>query len=144
MDPNKRRLTIPFNGGSITGSLGLLEFLFGERLVAEQLGKKTAVTRRAHSRRRVIGGDSSSVAGAEYELTSYGARGSSQASGGEPVRVLADGDWWTLRLVGSHEAFDKFLKRGGFAGGKIVLWQSEKGTDYGPYVSAEEPAVPVA
>jgi hypothetical protein len=144
MDPKKRRVTIPFNGGSITGKIGILESVFGESLVNESRGRLTAVTRRAHSRRRVIGGDTSSVAGAQYNLTAYGSRGSSLASGGEPIRVLSDGDWWTLRLVGSHDAFENFLKQGGFAGGKVVLWKSEKNTDYGPYESAEQPTAPVA
>lgn len=141
MDLKARKVTIPFNGGSVTGTIGLLEAVFGEQLVADQQGKLTAVARRAHSRRRVIGGPSESVAAASYNLTSYGARGNGPASGGEPIQVFYAGDWWTMRLTGSHTAFDGFLKQGGFAGGKVVLWRSEKGTKYGPYQSQQPDGV---
>lgn len=137
VDPKVRRTTIPFNGGSITATRGLLEAVFGDQLVADNSVRTVSVERRAHSRTRVIGGATSSVAAAEYTLTKYGKRSSGSAAGGEDVVFVVDGEPWTMRLTGSHEALDNFLKQGGFAGDKVVMWQSAKGTTYGPYRASE-------
>lgn len=137
VDPKLRQTTIPFNGGSITATRGLLEAVFGDQLVADNSVRTVSVERRAHSRTRVIGGSTTAVAAAEYTLTKYGKRSSGSAAGGEDVVFVVDGEPWTMRLTGSHEALDNFLKQGGFAGDKVVMWQSAKGTTYGPYRASE-------
>lgn len=133
MDLLARRVTIPFNGGSISGTIGLLQSVFGEGLVADQLGKNTIVSRRAHTRRRVIGQPATNVKGSSYNLQSWSAAGSGAAVGGEPIRILVNESWWTLRLTGSHDAFNNFLKQGGWAGSKVVLWRSQRGKPHGPF-----------
>lgn len=137
VDPKVRRTTIPFNGGSITATRGLLEAVFGAQLVADSSVRTVNVERRSHSRIRVIGGATTAVAAAEYTLTKYGKRSSGSAAGGEDVVFVVDGDPWTVRLSGSHEALDNFLRQGGFAGDKVVMWESAKGTKYGPYRAVE-------
>jgi hypothetical protein len=138
MDPKARTTTIPFNGGSITATRGLLEAIFGEELVADASENERTVERQSHTRTRVIGQGSTMVAGSSYSITSYGKRAGGTAAGGEDIQVIVDGDPWTMRLTGSHQAFNNLLKQGGFAGGKVVMWYSAKGTAYGPYKSAQD------
>lgn len=136
MDPLARRLTIGFPGGSLNAARGTLEALFGEALVEQQLNETAEVTRRSHSRVRVIGGESTGVASANYTRTKYPQGSAAGAAGGEPIRMFVDGDWWTARLSGSHQAFNAFLEGSSWGSGKNAIWKSERGTPYGPFKSS--------
>lgn len=136
VDTQARKLTIGFNGGSLTATKGLLEALFGDDLVQQASDETIAVSVRTHNRVRVIGGDSTSVASFNYERKRYPSGGDSGAGGGEPVRLFVDGDWWTARLSGSHQDFCKFLRGSEWGSGKNAIWKSERGTSYGPFTSA--------
>ena len=140
VDPLARRLTIGFPGGSLNAARGTLEALFGETLVEQQLNETASVTRRSHTRFRVIGGESTSVASASYDRVKYPQGSAAGAAGGEPIRLFIDGDWWTARLSGSHQAFNAFLENSTWASGKNAIWKSERGTPYGPFKS-ESPAL---
>jgi len=136
IDPLARKLAIGFPGGSLTASRGLLEAMFGENLVnAEQYGEQT-VSVNSHSRTRVIGGASTSVAATNYTLKKYPTGQTGGAAGGEPVQFLVDGDWWTVRLSGSHQDLNTWLETQPGTTGKPMMWRSEKGTTYGPFASA--------
>jgi hypothetical protein len=130
------RLTIPLEGCSVTATRGLLEEVFGADFIRKELTEGTQVNRKRHDRRRRIGGPAVSVAPASYRTGGMSGGSASQASGGEAIRVFAGGSWWTMRLSGSHKAFNKALGSSLFGQGKVVMWRSEKGKSYGPFTSA--------
>lgn len=135
VDPNARKLTVGFPGGALTATKGLLEALFGQDLVQQSSDATITVARRSHTRQRVIGGSSTSVSSSNYTRTKYPKGGKSAASGGEPIRLFVDGDWWTARLSGSHQKFNAFLRSAQWASGANAIWKSERGTSYGPFKS---------
>jgi len=131
-----RKLSMGFPGGSLTATRGLLQALFGQDLVlASQVGEAN-VSRQGHTRIRVIGGSSTGVASSSFVRKKYGAARSNGGSGGEPIQMLYQGDWWTVRLSGSHQALNSWLGSSLWQSGNIVMWRSEKGTTYGPFTSA--------
>jgi hypothetical protein len=134
VDPNARKISIGFPGGSITATRGLLTAIFGPDLVAQAVAESFTVSRKSHSRVRVIGGASTSVAGTNYTRKRYGAAPSNGGAGGEAIAMMYQGDWWTARLSGSHQAFNDWLKNSTWASGVAAMWRSEKGTKYGPFV----------
>jgi hypothetical protein len=135
VDPNARKLTVGFSGGSLTATKGLLEALFGPELAQQAAAETISVARRSHQRFRVIGGDSTSVSGSNYDRKRFPQGGDSGAGGGEPIRLFVDGDWWTARLSGSHQSFCKFLESSSWGSGENAIWKSERGTSYGPFSS---------
>lgn len=135
-DLQASRVTIGFTGGALTGTKGVLEAVFGPSFVTDAQEASTQITRRAHQRRRRIGGPATSVAGASYSNPKVTSPASGSTLGGEAIRVLVDGSWWTLRLSGSHKAFNQLLKAGSFGAGRVVFWRSEAGRRYGPFSAA--------
>lgn len=133
LDPNASKVSIPFNGGSLTATKGLLTALFGEELVQVASTGSQPVTVKSHSRVRVIGGPSTNVAGTSYTRTKYPSSSSNGGAGGEAIALYVDGDWWTARLTGSHQDFNAFLQNATWASGELAIWRSEKGTKYGPF-----------
>lgn len=134
-DPLARKISIGFPGGSLTATRGLLEALFGENLVnADQYGTAT-VSVDGHSRTRVIGGPSTAVGAHTYTKKKFptGQRGG--GAGGESIQFLYQGDWWTARLSGSHQALNDWLSTSPGASTQALQWRSEKGTPYGPFQS---------
>lgn len=136
VDPNARKLTIGFSGGSLTATKGLLTALFGEDLVTQAAAETINVSRRSHQRFRVIGGDATSVASSNYSRKRFPQGGDSGAGGGEPIRLFVEGDWWTARLSGNHQSFCKFLESSTWGSGANAIWKSERGTSYGPFKSS--------
>ncbi len=131
-----RKISMGFPGGSLTATRGLLQALFGEDLVqASQVGESN-VSRLGHTRTRVIGGPSTGVASSSFVRKQYGAARANGGSGGEAVQMLYQGDWWTVRLSGSHQALNDWLGSSLWQSGNVVMWRSEKGTTYGPFTSA--------
>lgn len=136
MDPLARKISLGFPGGSVTATRGLLQAVFGTDLVnAQQFGEAT-VSVQGHSRVRVIGGASTPVAAHSFTKKKYptGQRGG--GSGGEAIQVLVDGDWWTMRLTGSHQEFNDWLASNPGNNTAAIQWRSEKGTPYGPFKAA--------
>lgn len=133
LDPLARKLTIPYPGGSVTATRGLLYALFGKELVETAAGTPRTVNRSAHSRTRVIGGASTSVAGANYTIGKYPTARFNGGSGGQPIRVNLDGEWWTLRVNGSLQKFADWAKGANWVTDAAVAFVSEKGTSYGPF-----------
>lgn len=134
IDLKARRIAVNFPGGSVTGPYELIKLVFGQ-LVADGADDltPTQIQRGAYSIKRVIGGPSTSVAGSTYSLKKYPKSVSGGAAGGEAIKVLYGGDWWTLRLSGSHQAFNDWITNAVTAGGVGFLWKSERGTSYGPF-----------
>lgn len=144
VDTNARKLSLGFTGGSLTATRGLLVQIFGEALVQQNELQEITVNRAGHSRVRVIGGDSTAVKSSSYTRKRYGTSNRGAAAGGEAIRIFVDGDWWTARLNGSHQAFNAWLGGSTWASGKVVMWQSEKGKGYGPFGSSSNPLANVA
>lgn len=135
MDPLARKISIGFPGGSLTATRGLLEALFGANLVnASQYGEAT-VSVQGHSRTRVIGGASTPVAAHNYVAKKFPTGQSGGGSGGEAIKFLVGGDWWTARLSGSHQDLNDWLSTSPGSSTTALQWRSEKGTSYGPFQS---------
>jgi hypothetical protein len=130
------RVSVGFSGGTLTATRGLLEAVFGPAFVKDALTAEKSVSRRAHTRRRKIGGAATSVSSAQYTVPQVASTSGGQALGGEAIRVQVGGKWWTMRLTGSHKSFNALLGSGLFEGGKVVFWRAESGRKYGPYTSA--------
>lgn len=122
-----------FPGGSLSATRGLLVALFGPALVNAAQTGTDAVSVKAHSRTRVIGGPATSVSATNYSRVKYPSGRSNGGAGGEAIRLFVGGDWWTARLTGSHQDFNSWLESSTWASGVTAMWRSEKGTTYGPF-----------
>lgn len=134
VDPNARKLTLSFPGGSLTATRGLLTSLFGPGLIAAESTGTATVSVKAHQRVRVIGGPAKNIAANSYTRTKYPSGTLSGSAGGESIAIFDEGDWWTARLSGSHQDFNAFLEGATWASNKTINWRSEKGKPYGPFV----------
>jgi|694.fasta_scaffold69503_5 hypothetical protein len=132
------RVTVSFNGGSLTAKRGVLRAVFGDQFIKDGLTAETQISRRAHQRRRKIGGPTTSVSAASYSIPAMSTSSGGSTLGGEAIRVLVDGKWWTMRLSGSHKAFNALLGSGLFESGKVVFWRAESGRPYGPFSAQTE------
>lgn len=137
LDPNARKVSLPFPGGSITATKGLLEALFGEALVDAGMTGSTNVSVGSHQRVRVIGGPATNVAANVYTRKKFPSARSNGGAGGEAIAFLFGGDWWTARLTGSHQDLCSWLENANWSSGQTILWRSEKGTKYGPFTPSQ-------
>jgi hypothetical protein len=133
-DPNARKISLNFPGGSITATRGLLTAVFGQDLVAASEFASTTISRKSHVRKRVIGGDSKTVLSTIYVRKDFGSSRSNGGAGGERIALLYNGEWWSARLSGAHQDFNEWLKNSTWGSGVAAMWRSEKGTKYGPFV----------
>ena len=111
-DPNAQLVTLSYTKGTVTGTLGLLSYLFGTKLgdwVDNAIPPASPGGRR---RRR------------------YGTRQRSNARAGKPIFLrLKDGGVFTVRVTGADL---DFLPRLAAAGDKVVNAWTPRGTIYGP------------
>lgn len=133
LDPEARKITINYAGGSIYMTIGALKSLLGdnyETLVSTAEDAEVSVT--AHSRTRVIGGPTTAVAAHTYTYTKWPTSESGFADGGSVVLVSwlgSDGEW-TARITGSFADFGTFLQNSAQA---PSFFRSQRGTKYGPF-----------
>ena len=128
-----RNLTITFPGGSLTATRDVLESVFkAEELPSTCEPLSTPVTRKSYVRTRFPGDtDGRIVPQTIYELKRYGSGESSAAAGGEPIKFLINGDFWTARLNGSHQDFMDYLcANTSSLKYNATYWVSEKGRKY--------------
>lgn len=130
-DNKAKKLTLNFPGGYLTATRGLLEAMFDDLEALIPDAEPVTVSVKGHTRTRVIGGVSKTIAPNTYTLQKYPATVAGGPAGGEPIMVNLGEDWWTARLGGSHQAFAAFLSDGKAA--TNLFWKSEKGTNYGPF-----------
>jgi hypothetical protein len=135
VDPLAKQISIGFEGGSISGTRALLQALFGPTLTNPATGTSTSVSREPHPRVRVIGGGITNVQGSTTTLIKYPSGSSNGGAGGEPIRFVIGGEEWRARLTGSHAKFNEFLEAGNWSGSQTILWKSEKGKPYGPFIA---------
>lgn len=127
-----REFTISFPGGSITSTKDVLQHIFADPSKLDVCNPETkAVIRREHKRTAYPGGPQTTVRETPYIKKNYSNGGTSRAAGGEPIRVLINGDYWTARLNGSHQAFMDYLcsNREALAPG-FNYWKSQAGKPY--------------
>ena len=133
VDPDARKITVNFEGGSLYMTIGSLKSLFGENyegLVSTAVDK--TVTVKSHSRTRVIGGPTSQVGETTYTYKQWPTSESGLAAAGSVVYVSwpeSDGEW-VARVTGSFSSFGAFLQDK--AQGPS-FFRSERGTKYGPF-----------
>ena len=133
VDPDARKITVNYTGGSIYMTIGGLKSLLGtnyDTLVSQSQDKEVSVT--AHSRTRVIGGPTTSVAAHNYTYKQWPTSESGFADGGSVVLVSwqgSDGEW-TARVTGSFADFGTFLQANATS---PSFFKSQRGTKYGPF-----------
>lgn len=127
-----RDFTISFPGGSIKATKDVLLSMFADPSSLDTCAPdETAITRAAHSRQLWPGGPTTQVGSTSYTKKNYSNGGTSRAAGGEPIKVLINGTYWTARLTGSHQDFMDYLcdNRDALAEG-FSYWKSQKGKPY--------------
>jgi hypothetical protein len=114
VDPKTRNFSLTWDGGYLTTSVGVLTALYGADFAQKVgAGKAKSITVKGHTRTRVIGGPSKTIAAYGYNVIDYPRRVNGGAMGGQPIRIEVDGDWWTARLGGSVQDFKEFLAGAG-------------------------------
>lgn len=132
-DPEARKVTVNYTGGSIHMTVGALKSLLGpayEDLVSTP--EEKTVEKPEHFRTRVIGGPTTKVRLHSYTYTKWPTSQSGLADGGSVVFVSwagSDGEW-TARVTGSFADFGSFLQTNGQS---PVFFRSQRGTKYGPF-----------
>ena len=132
-DLDAREVTINYEGGSLSMTVGNAKDLFGENssLIGGGGDPKT-VSVKGHSRTRVIGGASKTVAGYSYTYDQWPASGHGQAAGGEPVSMAWEGSEgsWVSRVNGPLWELASFLDANS---PKNVFFTALGGKTYGPF-----------
>lgn len=132
-DPEASKITVNYTGGSVYMTIGALKSLLGDNydnLVSKSEEKEVSVS--SHSRTRVIGGPTTSVAAHTYKYKQWPTSESGTADGGSVVYVRwkdSDGEW-TARVTGSFADFGTFLDEKATS---PAFFRSQRGTKYGPY-----------
>jgi hypothetical protein len=128
-----RNYTISFPGGSLTASKDVLTSMFEKDNLPDTCSPETKeVSRKGSTWTRYPGDpDQRIVQPTTYTLKNYSNGGNSRAAAGEPIKILINNDYWTARLVGSHQDFMDYLcaNRSSLVDG-FTYWQSQKGSPY--------------
>tara|TARA_B100000519_G_C14230640_1_gene432228 strand:- start:842 stop:1267 length:426 start_codon:yes stop_codon:yes gene_type:complete len=133
-DTDAQSITINYEGGSMTLPIGNAKSLFGadyDDLVGETLQISIPVA--SHSRTRIIGEPSSSVAAHNRNYTLWPTSQANNAASGKAVYMAWEGSdgSWTVRVTGAMAALGDFLLK---SSPKIVTFRTTRGTKYGPFI----------
>ena len=128
-----RNYTISFPGGSLTATKDVLLSMFEDDNLFDTCSPETKQVSRKQYNWTAYPGSSEVriVEATSYTLKNYSNGGNSRSAAGEPIKILINNDFWTARLVGSHQDFMDFLcnnkssLRDGF-----TYWVSQKGSPY--------------
>lgn len=123
IDPLARELTVKYSGGSIRGARGNIVFLLGD-LPVSWAGL--------------------SAGGAGGFRRPYGYRRASNAAAGQPIKVtFSTGEEAVYRVTGTVKRFiqEVLSKTSGLRISKI---ESQRGAQWAPSASTDEPEVPPA
>jgi hypothetical protein len=128
-----RNYTISFPGGSLTASKDVLTSMFEKDNLPDTCSpEEKEVSRKGSVWTRFRDDpDQRIVEPTTYTLKNYSNGGNSRAAAGEPIKILINNDFWTARLVGSHQDFMDYLceNRSSLVDG-FTYWQSQKGSPY--------------
>ena len=128
-----RNYTISFPGGSLTATKDVLSSLFEADNLPDTTDPEVIRVSRKESLWTRYPGDEQfkRIPAYEYDLKNYSNGGNSRAAAGEPIKILINDDYWTARLVGSHQAFmDYLVKNKSALRDGFTYWQSAKGSPY--------------
>ena len=128
-----RNYTVSFPGGSLTATKDVLKSMFDrEDLFSNCEPETKEVSRKQYNWTSYPQSPEVRIVQATtYTLKNYSNGGNSRAAAGEPIRILINDDFWTARLVGTHQDFmdwlcqNKASLRDGF-----TYWVSQKGSPY--------------
>ena len=126
-------MTINYEGGSIEMAVGNVLSLWSDQTLSDvTAGKQVSVTVKGHTRTRVIGGPSTTVAATTYDYTQFPSSGNSQAAGGEEVMISWEGSdgWWTSRVNGPVWKLGEYLNK---TSPNATFFKIKGGRTYGPF-----------
>ena len=130
-------VTINYDGGSITLPIGNAKDLFGEdSSLVRQEPEDVTVSKKAHTRTRLIGGASTQVAATTYTYKQFPRRRKSQsAAGDEIVMQWEDSEGqWVARMNGPAWKLGDFLNT---SSPKAVTFTTA-GSHYGPFIKGSD------
>lgn len=133
LDPEARRMTINYDGGSIEMAVGNVKSLWSDQTISDLTGgTETSVTVKGHPRVRVIGGTAKQIEANTYTYTQFPSSGNSQAAGGEEVMMSWDGSegWWTTRVNGPMWKLGEYLNK---TAPRATFFKVKGGRTYGPF-----------
>ena len=132
-DNPTREATVNFTDGSLTASRGLIAAIFKDAtFVSSCAAVEIERTRKQYTRTEYIGATPRVVQQSSWTQTKYPSQTKSVAKGGEAIQVKVNGEYWTARLSGTHQAFMEFLCDGPDSPTRPISLRSERGTSYGP------------
>ena len=133
-DPNAAKVTINYEGGSITTAVGNAKGIFGDTNYEFIRDQDEEVTRsvKKHPRVRVIGGPSIEVEAHTYTTRVWPRTARSNSAGGQEIMIAWEGSegYWTARMNGTISALGTFLNREAFSATVVKT----AGSTYGPFV----------
>jgi hypothetical protein len=132
-DLDARETTINYDGGSLTMTIGNLKSLYGEDTnVFGADGQPKTVSVKGHSRVRVIGGATTTVAPFTREYIQWPTNDRSAAAGGTAIVMSWTGSEgeWTARVAGPLWKLGTFLQSTSL---KSVWFYAKGGKGYGPF-----------
>ena len=137
-DTDAKQITLNYTGGSLTMTRGNAKDLFGEDSgLLTPVGEEISASVKAHSRTRVIGGESTNVAAHTREYIQWPTSQANNAASGKLIYM----EWedsegtWGARATGSMASLGAFLNA---AAAKPVGFRTSRGTKYGPFASDDE------
>lgn len=137
-DRDAAQITLNYTGGSLTMTIGNAKDLFGEdNGLLQAVGEEVTSSVKAHSRTRVIGGDSVNVAAHNREYIQWPVSQANNAAGGKLIYMTwqdSEGSW-AARVTGSMSVLGTFLNA---AAAKPVSFRTARGTKYGPFAQKDE------
>ena len=132
-DLDAREVTINYEGGSLSMTVGNAKDLFGaDAPFIGGGGLPKTVSVKGHSRTRVIGGSTRQIETYTYTYDQWPASGHGQAAGGEPVSMAWEGSEgsWVARVNGPLWQLASFLE---LNSPKNVFFTALGGNTYGPF-----------
>lgn len=130
VDPKAREFALTYDGGYFRATVGLLEYLYGPNFGDNVgAGQSKSVSVKGHTRQRVIGGPSTSVAGYSYNYIDYPHRNKGTAATGQQIAIQTDDGVFSARVGGSIQDFKAFLAGTGKPL-KAFMFSTERGTEY--------------
>ena len=130
-------ITINYAGGSITLPRGNAKDLFGaDSSLVRQEPEEVTVSRKAHSRTKLIGGPSTSVSASSYTIQQFPRRKKSGSAAGQEILMEWEGSEgsWVARMNGSAWELGVFLNS---ASPKAVTFTTA-GSHYGPFIKGSD------
>tara|TARA_B100000459_G_C8576597_1_gene201282 strand:+ start:454 stop:873 length:420 start_codon:yes stop_codon:yes gene_type:complete len=134
-DTDARQITLNYDGGSVEMAVGNAKDIFGADFAGLDPGsKEVTVSVKSHSRTRIIGGATKTVAGYSYTYQQWPTSTASNAAAGTVILMRWEGSdgSFTGRVSGAMADAATF-----FAANvkKTLAFRSQRGTEYGPFAA---------